>query len=330
LCAVQTDTGNTAPTADAGSDVTIPPSTPFVLRGIATDADGLASLTYNWEQIDNEVGAVMPPASTNAEGPMFRSLPSKSVSERYMPELIVIATGTSALNAWEVLPSIAREMEFAFTVRDNHPDGGNTARDDKTVTVVDAEPFVVTVPNVPLEWEGGSTQTVQWNVGTTNIAPINSQFVNIKLSIDGGRSFPITIVSNTPNDGAQQVVIPNNPTNRARIMVEAADNIFYNMSLNDFTITESTASVDENTLQNFALYPNPTQDFVTVSFDMESSGAVSIQLYDVQGRTVKRFVYSSTLGTFSENLDVNAISSGIYMIHIQNGNKSTVKKLVIE
>ncbi len=237
-CAAQTNTGNSAPTADAGSDYTIPASTPFKLTGVATDANGLQSLTYNWEQIDNEIGAVMPPAGTNAEGPMFRSLPSKSSPTRHFPDLASYANGTPT--TWEVLPSVAREMNFAFTVRDNFSGGGNTARDDMKVTVISAAAFEVTAPSSPVTWDTGSTQAITWNVGVTTSNPINCATVNIKLSTDGGATFPITLKANTPNDGTENIVIPDNATSQARIMVEAADNIFYNINPTNFTINSTT------------------------------------------------------------------------------------------
>ncbi len=52
---VLSNTNNSTPTANAGSNYSIPKSTLFILKGRATDADGTASLTYNWEQIDNEI-----------------------------------------------------------------------------------------------------------------------------------------------------------------------------------------------------------------------------------------------------------------------------------
>ncbi|ARV07413.1 hypothetical protein BTO04_12250 [Polaribacter sp. SA4-10] len=237
-CATLTDTGNSGPIANAGSDYSIPKSTPFVLKGVATDVDGTSSLTYNWEQIDNEV-ASMPPLSTNTVGPLFRSLPSKVVPNRYLPELATIVAGNTS-TTWEVLPSVARDMSFSFLVRDNNAGGGSTARDDMEVTVTAAEAFVVLTPNSLVNWDTGSTQTITWNKGTTDIAPINCQNVNIKLSIDGGLTFPITIKSNTPNDGTEDVVIPDNATTTARIMIEAADNIFYNVNSIDFTINSTS------------------------------------------------------------------------------------------
>ncbi|WP_405609026.1 reprolysin-like metallopeptidase [Polaribacter sp. Asnod1-A03] len=236
-CAVITNTNNTAPVANAGLDYSIPKSTPFKLSGTATDADGLSSLTYNWEQIDNEVGE-MPPVSTNDSGPMFRSLPSKTSPDRYMPDLATIVAGSTS-TTWEVLPSVERDFSFSFLVRDNHSGGGSTARDDMNVSVVDAVPFTVSTPNSAVTWDVGSTQTISWAKGTTDIAPINCATVNIKLSIDGGLTFPITIKSNTPNDGTENIVIPNNATSSARILVEAADNIFYNVNSTNFIINST-------------------------------------------------------------------------------------------
>ncbi|WP_254712470.1 reprolysin-like metallopeptidase [Polaribacter pectinis] len=236
-CGALSVTNNNAPTANAGLDYSIPKSTPFVLKGIGADVDGASSLTYNWEQIDNEV-ASMPPLSTNSGGPMFRSLPSNTSPNRYMPDLATVVAGNTS-TTWEVLPSVARNLNFSFLVRDNNAGGGSTARDDMEITVTNADAFTVSAPNSAVSWDVGSTQTITWNKGTTDAAPINCQNVNIKLSVDGGLTFPITIKANTPNDGSEDVVIPNNSSTTARIMVEAADNIFYNVNSTNFTINST-------------------------------------------------------------------------------------------
>ncbi|WP_299125216.1 reprolysin-like metallopeptidase [uncultured Tenacibaculum sp.] len=236
-CGTKTDTGNTAPTANAGSDYTIPKSTPFVLRGTATDAQGTASLTYNWEQIDTE-SAPVPLVSITKQGPAFRSLPSNTSPNRYMPKLSTVVAGNTSTK-WEVLPSVARTMNFSFTVRDNHVGGGNTARDDVKITVTEAEAFTVTAPNSSVTWNTGDNHTITWNKGTTNEAPISCSKVNIRLSTDGGLTFPILLKENIDNDGTETILIPNHPTTKARIMVEAADNIFYNVNSTDFTINST-------------------------------------------------------------------------------------------
>ncbi len=233
-CAVISNTNNTKPSANAGSDYSIPKSTPFVLKGIATDNEGNSSLTYNWEQLDNEI-ASMPPSSTNSSGPLFRSLPSNTSPNRYMPELATVVAGNTS-STWEVLPSVVRDLNFSFLVRDNNAGGGNTGRDDMKVSIENVDAFTVSAPNSSVTWPVGTTQTITWTKGTTDVAPINCLNVNIKLSIDGGLTFPIMIKANTPNDGTEDIVIPNSVTNSARIMVEAVDNIFYNVNSTNFII----------------------------------------------------------------------------------------------
>jgi len=327
-CGVETVTGNATPTADAGSDVAIPKSTPFVLRGTGNDADGTSSLTYNWEQVDAEI-ASMPPLSSNTGGPMFRSLSSKTSSDRYMPDLSTVIEGNTS-STWEVLPSVARELDFALTVRDNNPGGSASARDDIRVIVTDADPFTVELPNTAVVWEGLTTQTVTWKKGTTDIAPINCSFVTIKLSTDGGLTFPITILSNTPNDGSQDIVVPDNPTTEARIMIEAVDNLFYNVNAIDFTINGATASIDDTILQDFKLFPNPAKDVLNLHFRMNDSNDVEILLYDLQGRTVRRVLYNNQSQKFEQSISTKDVASGIYLIKVNSGNKSMTKKLIIE
>jgi hypothetical protein len=237
-CGVVTNTNNKAPVANAGLDFSIPKSTPFKLKGTATDEDGLSSLTYNWEQLDNET-ATMPPVSSSVSGPMFRSLFSKVSPERYMPDLATVIAGSTS-SKWEVVPDVARQLNFSFLVRDNNAGGGSSSRDDLKVTVTNAAAFTVTSQSSSSTVNSGQTIVVNWNKGTTDVAPIECKNVNIKLSIDGGITFPITLKTNTPNDGTENIIVPDNATTKARIMVEAADNIFYNVNTSQFSIVSTT------------------------------------------------------------------------------------------
>ncbi len=79
--------------------------------------------------------------------------------------------------------------------------------------------FIVTSQSTALTYDIGSTQTITWDVANTNLAPVNCTHVDILLSTDGGQTYPITLVSNGLNNGSANVLLPNNPTTSARIMV---------------------------------------------------------------------------------------------------------------
>lgn len=241
-CAVVSETGDAVPAASAGNDYTIPKSTPFKLTATASDSDAADVLTYCWEQFDNFKNngtSYKFPKATSTTGPVFRSVTPSLLPDRTFPSLTSILNGSNA-NKWEVLPSVARTLNFRLTVRDNHPGGSNTNSDDVAVTVDETSgPFKVTYPDESGILIGsGATAAVKWDVASTNAAPVNCTKVNILLSIDGGFTFPYLLAANTPNDGSQNVTFPIFQTiiTTARLKIEASANIFFDISDADFSI----------------------------------------------------------------------------------------------
>ena len=227
-------------------------------------------------------------------------------------------------------------MNFSLVVRDNAVGGGNSVRDDVKITTVDITPFTVEGPSTNVEWFVGSDQIVNWVVGSTNEAPVNCSTVNILLSKDGGATFPIVLVSNTPNDGSEIIVVPNSITSSARIMVEAAYNVFYNVNSTNFTISSSdptfiatnkTGAVDVcNNSSNSASY-SISIDFIsgfseTVSFSttgepdgstvnfspttINSSGTVTMTVSNLNGALVDSYLIDITASSNSITRNINA------------------------
>jgi Metallo-peptidase family M12B Reprolysin-like/Secretion system C-terminal sorting domain/Bacterial pre-peptidase C-terminal domain/Fibronectin type III domain len=240
-CAQQISTGNSTPTANAGADYTIPRSTPFMLSGIGSDANTGDVLTYTWEQMNQRAtGFSTIPSATATAGPQFRSQPPAIDATRIFPELNSILGGTNS-NTWEVLPSVARTLNFRFTVRDNRPGGGSNQSDNMVLTVSGTTgPFAVTAPNTAVSWAANSTQTITWSVNGTSGAPINCANVRILLSVDGGGSY-VTLAASTPNDGSETITIPNSVSSFCRIKIEAIGNIFFDISNVNFSITAPPA-----------------------------------------------------------------------------------------
>jgi hypothetical protein len=238
-CGTSIATGNHPPVVNAGANYFIPKSTPFVLTGSATDVDGDA-LTYNWEQINT--GA--PSGDWNnpsGDAPIFRSFRPGPVPVRYFPKIDDVIKNTTTIG--ELLPSYGRTLNFRLTARDNRAGGGGICFGETSLTVNDqAGPFVVTSPNTDTVWRTGTFKTITWDVARTNVPPVNSANVAIELSIDGGLTFPIQIRTNTPNDGSEEIIVPGNITQTARIRVKSIGNVFYDISNANFQIQASTQS----------------------------------------------------------------------------------------
>jgi hypothetical protein len=235
-CGTTTNTDNDTPVVDAGTGgFTIPIGTPFILTGSATDND---PLTYMWEQFN--LGPAGHPNSPAGNAPIFRSFDALTTPTRVFPMLSDIVNNTQTIG--EIMPSYTRDLTFRFTARDNEvsPGAGGVTYDtiDFDVTGT-AGPFLVQTPNGldGLSWPIGATREVTWDVANTDVAPVNCANVDIDLSTDGGFTAPISLASNTPNDGSALVLVPNNPTATARVWVSCSDNIFFDMSNSNFSIS---------------------------------------------------------------------------------------------
>ncbi len=216
----------------------IPRSTFFELEAIGSDPDG-GPITYCWEQYDT--GPSGPPGSPEGTAPLFRTFPPTESPLRVFPRLGKILSNN--FDNTEVLPSYGRRLRFRCTVRDNHPEAGGVAWAQVEFRA-DSEsgPFQVITPNTAdISWTVGSYQEINWDVANTDNDRVNCQKVNILLSTNGGNSFPITLLEGTDNDGTAFITVPDAVSSQARIRIEAADNIFFDLSDRNFSIEAATA-----------------------------------------------------------------------------------------
>jgi hypothetical protein len=304
-CATVTNTGNTPPTINAGTGgFTIPISTPFELTGIGADSDGDA-LTYNWEEYDlGPATAAGDNNLTNPSGnqPIFRSWPSSTSPTRVFPRIPDLVNNTTTIG--EFLPNYSRSLQFKCTVRDNRVNGGGVS-DDLIQFDVDngAGPFLVLSPNTPVLYLGNTTQTITWDVANTNVAPVSAPNVDIYLSVDGGYTFPTILVANTANDGSQNVFIPAGETTLARIKVKASNNIFFDISNQNFTIGPAGGSNDYDI--GLSGINSPTGDYCGDTYSPEivvsNFGAVTITsfdvVYDLDSGTSSNYTWSGSIAT---------------------------------
>ncbi len=266
-CFTTTPTGNTAPEVTApSSGKTIPRSTPFRLIAVGTDADG-DPLTYNWEDMDTGGAQGAAPSNAtnqtaNQRDPLFRSFNATTSPIRYFPQLNKIINGTTPV-VGEALPTVNRTLKFRCTVRDEHVAtglgfvvGGVNYSPTLTMTVTNqAGPFVVLTPSSPgsAPWFVGSPATVTWDVANTTAAPVSCANVDIILSRDGGLSYTDTLAANVPNSGSATFNVPVSvvPTTRARVMVHARNNFFFDISNANFAVNAPQAP-------DYALSVSPT------------------------------------------------------------------------
>mgnify|MGYP003675015566 FL=1 len=327
-CPEETDTGNAPPTADAGPNYTIPRTTPFILKGIATDPDTEDVLSHNWEQMNQQIGT-MPPQNTSAFGPMFRSENSLISPNRYMPKLSTVLNGQTQ-TTWEVVPSVSRTMKFRYTVRDNVAGGSSSASDNTVITVDgDSGPFVVTSQNASTTWSPQSNETITWDVAGTDVAPVDSPNVDILFSTNGGQTYDVVIAEDIPNNGSAAISAPNLNTTSGRFMIISSNNIFYDINGGVITI-EGELGINENSFENFALWPNPSNGSINLALTPFSNGDIEVSLYDIRGSLVYNKGFETNGSLFEKALTFSGLNTGIYFIKVSNSGISKTTKLIIK
>ncbi len=269
-----TSSGNTPPVITSiTADKTIPKSTPFFLTGTASDVNTNDVLSYSWEGTNIGIATPVPTTFSNTTlPPFFRSYQPVSSSTRYYPRLSAILDGSNYARG-DKLPSVAIVTTHRFTVRDNST-GVNTGTVNVTVDG-NSGPFLETT-NLSGNYTSGSNQTITWSVNNTTAAPVSCANVSILLSVDGGQTFPYTLAASTPNDGSEQITLPalTSSTTTARIKVQAVDNIFFDISNSNFSIT-ATLPVSITSI-------TASKKNASISVDWSVLNEINVKKYEVE------------------------------------------------
>ncbi|MBI1287385.1 MAG: T9SS type A sorting domain-containing protein [Flavobacteriales bacterium] len=95
-----------------------------------------------------------------------------------------------------------------------------------------------------------------------------------------------------------------------------------------FTFSESSVGISEAQLEALSVYPNPVVDEIHVAAkDVDEE--IMITLYDVQGRKV---IEEKHKGVADIKIDVRAksLNTGVYLMRLEAGGNTTVKKLMVK
>ena len=334
-CPVITATGNTPPVVTVGANYSIPLGTPFRLDATATDVDG-DSLAFMWDEMD--LGPACNWNSPTGQAPLFRSWIEDTLHYRYFPKLSTIIANYISTAIGEKLPGYARTINFRFIARDHHAGGGGVTYNDNNVklTVVNTiTPFRVTFPNVALTWAIATPWVVAWDVSSTNVSPINCQKVNILLSTDGGYTYPIVLVSNTPNDGSEIVTMPNDQSlvgiNTARVMVQSVGNVFFDISDHNFTITDNVGISNVPDISSMvSVYPNPVANEVNVVTEGLNDESITVQVVDLLGKVLFDKTENKVTGEKKISIDLSDKPAGICIVKVNTSHGRTIQKVIKE
>jgi subtilisin-like proprotein convertase family protein len=299
-CAQKIDIDNYIPVIDMPYEdgFFIPKSTPFYLKASATDANN-DKMTYNWDQFDAQGSS--PLGSPVGNAPIFRSIKHTTNPARYFPNVTRILNGDFT-NVQELLPTYGRDLTFRFVVRDNNPLGSAAVWEEVKFKVAsgDVGPFKLTFPTNEQKLIVGEKLDVTWDVANTDKAPVNCKYVDIYVALNNSLDFDsdrlIKIAESVPNDGLETVIIPNTPSTSARIVVKAANNIFFSTGLRN-------SRIDLPTVPSFIVNVSEPNRAVclpeNVDFEFSSAGFAGLS-EEIKFEVVSGLP-NNAIATFSKN-----------------------------
>lgn len=89
----------------------------------------------------------------------------------------------------------------------------------------------------------------------------------------------------------------------------------------------TTVSLKENTLINsINLYPSLVEEHFTISFDKMMDESAMVQIIDVNGKIWMNTTIPQT--SVSQQFSMDGLSAGVYLVHVQLGNKYFTTKVI--
>jgi len=88
-------------------------------------------------------------------------------------------------------------------------------------------------------------------------------------------------------------------------------------------------NIDEFGLTNFNVFPNPNNGSFVIKFNGSLKQTINIELFDIRGRKIYTKSYQNN-GEFNQEIHLNSVQSGMYILNVTDGIKKSTKKLIIE
>ncbi len=111
-------------------------------------------------------------------------------------------------------------------------------------------------------------------------------------------------------------------------LASAADNVYTKHVV--LTPTSATGIEEILNANSVNLYPNPSVDQFSLSFNVKADDNYSVAIYSLGGKLVKNFEsMNSNSGIFNQSYDIQDISAGMYLVKISSKKEVVYKKLKV-
>lgn len=199
---------------------------------------------------------------------------------------------------------------------DPNNDGNATEPGENNPTPFNFGTLPVKFISVNVSFIDKKSAMVRWAVATPTV---NSDKFDVEFSTDG-KKFSImgNVKINNTNQSNYQFLHINIPVG----------NLYYRIRETDIDgeyIYSDIVFLHNNTPSTVVIFPNPANNYITVTAPTNGSGKTQIILYDAVGKIVNSSILSATTQTINTNL----LPDGTYVLKIISNGTTTTQKVVI-
>ncbi|MFK7771852.1 MAG: T9SS type A sorting domain-containing protein [Saprospiraceae bacterium] len=118
-------------------------------------------------------------------------------------------------------------------------------------------------------------------------------------------------------------------------LIELTDNLNVKVTMHTDSLTLEEVITDIKSIHSqeqnrINVFPNPTNDKISLSIDLEFADMYSVKIFSIYGQYIETVFENKELpeGNFVEEVSLDGYGKGTYLIEVQNGKRQVIKKVV--
>ncbi|PLX17396.1 MAG: hypothetical protein C0597_07050, partial [Marinilabiliales bacterium] len=165
-------------------------------------------------------------------------------------------------------------------------------------------------------------------INGSSVSGFNSSTLTYDIELSSGTTLVPAVTATTNDINAEAVVTDATALpGTTSILVTAEDGTTEETYEINFSVATGFNRFDLN--GEFAMYPNPTNGEITISFENKIKASWKIEVYNSLGSVL----YTEDLSNFYKSeykFDFSNFAKGIYLVKISNKDDAVVKQLIIK
>jgi len=89
-------------------------------------------------------------------------------------------------------------------------------------------------------------------------------------------------------------------------------------------------NLDENTVSDLRLFPNPASNAVRVGFELNAGEAATVRVLNAMGQAVQTITHAGIAGGNVVELNIADLASGMYFVEVTTGTNRAVERLMVK